>query len=366
MKKLVYSLLAISFLFSACNTKPTNNFIVEGITESTMNGDIIYLQKDVDKNLITIDSTYVKANKFTFKGDASQPDLRFIRHKKGKRLGVVTFFTEKGTIKVDLTTETGIVGGTTSNTGFQAFQDSVNVIRNKMTAYIEMYKNSSSTEDQKEEAKNGFNRLQEEHSGFTMHAIKSNLSNILGAFLLETNSYIMEAVEIDSLLQKIDQRFLSRPELVKLAKRIQDAKKTQIGQIFSDIVANTPKDKMDSLSNYAGKGNYVLVDFWASWCGPCREEMPNLVKAYKKYHAKGFEVVGISLDQSKEDWVSSLKKLHMTWPQLSDLKGWECKGAQTYSVRSIPHTVLISPEGKIIKKDLRGEELEKELATLYK
>ncbi|MDD4609255.1 MAG: TlpA disulfide reductase family protein [Bacteroidaceae bacterium] len=366
MKKLVYSLLAVSFLFGACNTKPTNSFTVEGITGSAMNGDIIYLQKEVNKKLTSIDSTYVKENKFTFKGDASQPDLRFILHKKGTRSGVVAFFTEAGTVKVDLTSDQPTIGGTTSNTAFQLFQDSVSTLRNKMTAYIEMYKNTGSTEEQKEEAKNGFNSLQEEHSNFTTRTIKSNLSNILGAFLLESNSYIMESNEIDSLLQKIDQRFLSRPGLVKLAKRIEDTRKTQVGQMFSDIVANTPQDKMDSLSNYAGKGNYVLVDFWASWCGPCREEMPNLVNLYKKYHAKGFEVVGISLDQEKKSWVDGLKKLEMTWPQLSDLKGWECKGAQTYGVRSIPHTVLISPEGKIIKKNLRGEELEKELATLYK
>ena len=110
----------------------------------------------------------------------------------------------------------------------------------------------------------------------------------------------------------------------------------------------------------------VLLDFWASWCGPCRREMPNLVEAYAKYKNKNFEIVGVSLDQSADSWKEAIKKLNITWPQMSDLKYWNCEGAQLYAVSSIPHTVLIDGEGTIIARGLHGEGLQEKLAEVLK
>ena len=112
--------------------------------------------------------------------------------------------------------------------------------------------------------------------------------------------------------------------------------------------------------------HYTHNDFWASWCGPCRREMPNLVEAYAKYKNKGFEIVGVSLDQSGEAWKEAIEKLNITWPQMSDLKYWNCEGAQLYAVSSIPHTVLIDGEGTIIARGLHGEELQEKLAEVIK
>ena len=120
------------------------------------------------------------------------------------------------------------------------------------------------------------------------------------------------------------------------------------------------------LSDYAGKGKLVLVDFWASWCGPCRREMPNLVELYKQYKNKNFEIVGVSLDQNGDSWKAAIKQLNITWPQMSDLKYWECEGAQLYAVSSIPHVVLIDGEGTIVARGLHGEELQQKVAELLK
>ena len=109
-----------------------------------------------------------------------------------------------------------------------------------------------------------------------------------------------------------------------------------------------------------------IIDFWASWCGPCRREMPNLVEAYAQYKNKGFEIVGVSLDQSGEAWKDAIQKLNITWPQMSDLKYWNCEGAQLYAVSSIPHTVLIDGEGTIIARGLHGEGLQEKLAEVLK
>jgi peroxiredoxin len=132
-----------------------------------------------------------------------------------------------------------------------------------------------------------------------------------------------------------------------------------IGDIAPDIFLPNPQGKMISLSSL--KGKYVLIDFWASWCAPCRQENPNVVRMYQTYKDKGFEIYGVSLDQDKDAWIDAIQRDGLTWAQVSDLNGWRAAPAQTFGVRAIPATVLLDKEGKIIARDLRGEELEQKL-----
>ena len=127
---------------------------------------------------------------------------------------------------------------------------------------------------------------------------------------------------------------------------------------------DTPDGKTLKMSDFVDNNKYTLIDFWASWCGPCRAEMPTVAKAYDEFHAKGLEIVGVSLDNEKGDWVSAISMLNMPWPQVSDLKGWECAGAQLYNVRAIPANLLIDQQGRIVAQDLRGEDLLQKLAEL--
>lgn len=149
----------------------------------------------------------------------------------------------------------------------------------------------------------------------------------------------------------------------ELGEAIRIASKTGIG-VKPDFTVPDRDGKPVKLS--ALKGKVVLVDFWASWCGPCRKENPNLVKAYAKYHDKGFEIVGISLDDKKENWLKAIDADQLTWLHASDLKGWKSDLAAEYGIRSIPTSFLVDASGKIIAKDLRGEQLDKKLGDIFK
>lgn len=139
-----------------------------------------------------------------------------------------------------------------------------------------------------------------------------------------------------------------------------------VGQKFLDLEMSDKDGKLHKLSEYVGKGNWVLVDFWASWCNPCKMEMPNVVAAYKGYHDKGFEIVGISFDREKAGWVRAIREWDMPWIHLSDLKYWDTVASSVYGVNAIPDNLLISPEGIIVARGLRGPALEAKLAEVIK
>jgi peroxiredoxin len=138
---------------------------------------------------------------------------------------------------------------------------------------------------------------------------------------------------------------------------------TQVGNYCTDIMGQTPAGNTIKLSDYAGKGDFILVDFWASWCVHCVKEMPALKKLYQKYHDKGFEIVGVSLDTQEAAWKISIERLGLTWVHLTDLNGWEGDAARSYTVELIPCMVLIDPNGVIVYRGRSGDELEQMLAT---
>lgn len=202
--------------------------------------------------------------------------------------------------------------------------------------------------------------------GLTLEIVRQFKDTKFPARFLEGNAaYSFDYEELKEICDP-KSGYFNEPQM-KMAKRLLAAKeKRQPGMQFHELEMADMDGKTVKLSDWAGRGKYVLVDFWASWCGPCRGEMPNVVEAYNKYKGKNFEIVGVSFDQKKDAWTAAVKQMGMEWPQMSDLKGWRSAAAEAYGINSIPSNVLLDPQGKIIALDLRGENLQTELAKVLK
>lgn len=368
MKKVFLAAAVSAMALAAC--QQPSGYTIKGTAEGVADGELVYLQNLVDGNLEVLDSAVVKNGQFEFKCPAdSVLSVRYVTYESNDGSGGMRapFFTEDGVITLNMNAQESRVAGTVHNDIYQKFYDEYALLDTELeTIWKRIQSDATLSAAQVDSLKQVLNEKEKQGVEQVFQTISENIENGVGVHLLTSFSYAFEPTRVQPLLAKIPAAYDANPAVASLKLYIETAAKTAVGQPFIDFSMNTPEGKSVSLSDFISKNNYTLVDFWASWCGPCRMEMPNVVKAYGKYKAKGLGIVGVSLDNNQESWTKAIKDLKMDWNHMSDLKGWKSEGAALYGVRSIPAIVLIDKEGKIIARNLRGEELEAKLSELLK
>lgn len=368
MKKILFPLFAVSVLVTSCADK--NAYTVNGhVTAPGYDSTLVVLKttnEDLSQKPETVDSTLILNGAFEFKGVAPTMNVQSLvfKQREGDRFArQVNIIAEPGVIDVTVDSVYNTIKGTPKNDELQAMNTKMRELNESKRTLLAKYKENPELETELDKQ---YEKLEAQEKAVLYDFVKTNINNSLGIFNFQRIGMMLPTDSIKDLLGSLTAEQKNYETVAAIQKYVDAVENTAVGKKFVDIKAKDPNGKDIALSDYAGKGKYVLVDFWASWCGPCRKEMPEVVKLYQKYKSKGFEIVGISLDRDEKSWQDGIKALNITWPQISDLKFWNSEGAKAYAVRSIPHTVLLDKDGTIIAHDLRGEELANKLAEIMK
>lgn len=366
MYKLIIAVALITVL-TGCTEEKKSNFELKG-TLSDSKGEMIFLEKLTNPQPVLVDSVVLdETGNFEFKNYT--PKIGFYRIKTSPQNFAMLVLDSAD--KVNVTGSVKDLGNTYKATGSPETQ--------LFIEYNELHKANQRQMDSLNQAFQGIMQTLKMDS-LKMDSLSKIFQAPYEAIMDKYNRAVAEKVKANSnmyasimaiqgmdpekyahLYKALDKGLGAKYPNDKTVRMFHDVVNkilsTTNGQEAPEIVLPSPEGKEISLSSLRGK--VVLVDFWASWCGPCRKEMPNVVKAYNKFKDKGFEIYGVSLDQDKDRWIEAIKKDGITWPQVSDLKYWESEPAKVYGVQGIPYTVLLDREGKILGKGLRGPELEK-------
>jgi peroxiredoxin len=375
MKKLFLFILAPVW---AAAQPPAQAFKIKGELKSFKPIDKIYISYRDGDNSVR-DSFTTKEGSFQYEGKIAEPTVAYLQVKYTQQAGeerakqeAIQFFLEP--TKIEITAQDSIKNNTVKGPKGQPDFDKLRKAADVYTPQIKELQEDYGT------ARKAGNKAEMDKIEKQLDALDDEIrEKVYGDFLKHhTQSPIalyalqqyagweIDASKVEPLFSLLPAAVQQWSSAVALKNRIDIAKKTAIGSYAMDFTQNDTLGNPVSLSSF--KGKYVLVDFWASWCGPCRAENPNVVKAFNKYRDKNFTILSVSLDRpnAKEKWLKAIHDDGLAWNHVSDLKFWDNAVAKQYGIQAIPQNLLIDPQGKIIAKNLRGEELDQKLAEMLK
>lgn len=362
MKKLLLSLAAFSLLLSACDNTP--KYTIDGTIQGDQTGNIL-LVKENGNQLDTIGKAAIKNGKFKITGHVDSLTIAYASV-EGSRYYIPVFLENANyTASIDPTNPMdNKVEGTKNQTVINGFIALNKELQKRRIEIQQEYMAANQAKDT--EKMTALESKMEELIGETEakeeDLLKANPDTYATAFLLLTKMGQMEFEQLNVLYDPLSPEIKASLPGKEVAAYLNRLAPTAVGRTAPDFTLETPDGK--PLSMHAVKGKVKILDFWASWCGPCRTENPNVVELYKKFHPKGLEIIGVSLDENKDQWLQAIKDDKLGWQQMSDLKGWQSEVAQLYGVGAIPHTVILDENNVIIAKNLRGKKLEEKIAEL--
>ncbi len=367
---LIAGLLALAVVSCGEAQKPKSdsNFTLHVFINNMNDSTMVFLKKREEAKWVTVDSSLLSDSKASLSGNIDSPDVFYLTIDKVR--GAFPIFIEQGDLnfKADSKNLSDYkVENSKSHSDYENFMGNVlGSFDKKVQALGSKYGIAQRNGDTAEVARleDEYESIQNDKKNAMINYVKENNKSVVGPYVIYSNSYMFDLDQLEDAAGSIDKSLAGNKYVKLLNDRVSTLKRVQIGQPFIDFTQNDPQGNPVSLSSVVKNNKYVLVDFWASWCQPCRGENPNVVNAFHKYHNKGFTVFGVSFDRKKDNWIKAIQDDGLTWTHVSDLKGWGNAAGKLYGIQSIPQNILIGPNGKIIARNVRGQALQDKLKEL--